>query len=66
MVRLDFSEKKHTDKHTNLEIIQVYAYQMHIEFFVKIWFFIQTLIRIIEDKQGPQKGQSWSNVDQLL
>lgn len=64
MIRLGFSEKKHTGKHTDLEIIQVYAYQMHVEFFAKIWCFIQTLIRIIEDKQGPRSwraGVIWTS-----
>lgn len=66
MIRLGFSEKKHTEKYTDVETTQAYAYQMHVEFFVKIWCFMQTLIRNIEDKQGPQKGESWCNVDQLL
>lgn len=66
MIRLGFSEKKHTEKHIDVKIIQAHAYQMHVEFFVKIWCFIQTLIKIIEDKQSPQKGKSWNNVDQLL
>lgn len=40
MIRFGFSEKKHTEKPTDVEIIQTYAFQMHVEFFVKIWCFI--------------------------
>lgn len=55
MIRLGFSEKQHTEKYTVVEIIQAYAYQMHVEFFVNMWCFLQTLIRNIEDNQVPKR-----------